>query len=60
MEPGLHLLLAAVEGVAVAVQQAVHVGTLHHLYQDGGEFPLQGQQTLQATGTKTQLVLQYV
>lgn len=34
MQPGLHLLLAVSQRVAVAVQQSVHVGTLHHLDQD--------------------------
>lgn len=46
MQSGLNSVLAAAQGVAVVVQQPVHVGTLHHLHQDGCQLPLQSQQTL--------------
>ena len=46
MEAGLHPLLAVGQRLTVAVQHAVHVGTLHHLHQDGSQLPLQSQQTL--------------
>lgn len=37
----LHTVLAAAQGVAVTVQKAIHVGTLHHLYQNGCKLPFQ-------------------
>lgn len=40
----LHVLVFA--AVAVIVQQAVGVGTFHHLHQNGREFPLQRQEAL--------------
>lgn len=39
MQSGLHLLLTVRQRVAVTVQQTVHVGTLHHLDQDGSQLP---------------------
>lgn len=47
VESGLHAVLAAAQGVAVVVQQSVHIGTLHHLHQDGRQLALQSQQALQ-------------
>lgn len=46
VESGLDAVLAAAQRVAVVVQQAVHVGALHHLHQDGSQLALQGQQAL--------------
>lgn len=49
VEPSLDTLLAVWERVAVAIQQAIHVGTLNHLYQDRGQLTLQSQQPLKHT-----------
>lgn len=49
VESGLDAVLAAAQRVAVVVQQAVHVGALHHLHQDGRQLALQGQQALPVT-----------
>ncbi|KAF3855171.1 hypothetical protein F7725_023226 [Dissostichus mawsoni] len=46
VQSGLHFLLAVGQRVAVAVQQTVHVGALHHLDQDGSQLSFQSQQTL--------------
>lgn len=46
VESGLDAVLAAAQRVTVIVQQSVHVGTLHHLHQDGRQLPLQGKQAL--------------
>lgn len=46
VESSLDTLLAVCERVAVAVQQAIHVGTLNHLHQDRGQLALQSQQPL--------------
>lgn len=46
VESGLDAVLAAAQRVAVVVQQSVHVGTLHHLHQDGRQLALQGEQAL--------------
>lgn len=43
VQPGLHLLLAVGQRVAVAVQQPIHVSALHHLDQDGGQLSFQSQ-----------------
>lgn len=47
VESSLHAVLAAAQRVAVAVQQSVHIGALHHLHQDGRQLALQSQQALQ-------------
>lgn len=49
VESGLNAVLAAAQRVAVVVQQAVHVGALHHLHQDGRQLALQGEQALPVT-----------
>lgn len=49
VESGLDAVLAAAQRVAVVVQQAVHVGALHHLHQDGRQLALQGEQALPVT-----------
>lgn len=46
VESRLDAVLAAAQGVAVIVQQAVHVGALHHLHQDGRQLALQRKQAL--------------
>lgn len=46
MQSRLYSVLTAAEGITVTVQQTIHVGTFHHLHQDGGQLSFQGQQTL--------------
>lgn len=55
MQSCLHSVLAAAKGITVTVQETVHIGTFHHLHQDGGELTLQGQQTLKQHRTRFQL-----
>ena len=50
VQPPLDAVLAAAERVDVVVQQAVHVGALHHLHQDGGQLAFQRQQSLRGSG----------
>lgn len=55
MQPCLHSVLTAAEGITVTVQETVHIGAFHHLHQDGGQLSLQGQQTLKQHSTTFQL-----
>lgn len=50
----LHSVLTAAKGITVAVQETIHIGTFHHLHQDGGQLSFQGQQTLKQRRTKFQ------
>ena len=47
MKVALQLILV-VSRVAVVVQKSVRVCTLYHLHEDGGEFALQSQKTLES------------
>lgn len=53
VESGLDTVLTAAQRVAVIVQQAVHVGALHHLHQDGRQLALQGKQALAVENSVT-------
>lgn len=55
MQSCLHSVLTAAKGVTVTVQETIHIGTFHHLHQDGGQLSFQGQQTLKQHRTRFQL-----
>lgn len=42
-------MLTAAQGVTITVQEPVHVGTLHHLYQDGCQLPFESQKALEGS-----------
>lgn len=55
MQSCLHSVLTAAKRITVTVQETIHIGTFHHLHQDGGQLSFQGQQTLIQQRTRFQL-----
>lgn len=47
VQSSLHPMLTAAQGIAIAVQEPIHVGTLHHLYQNGCQLSFQSQKALE-------------